>query len=110
MYSETHIDVFYCATGEWVQTLNVKRAKPLNETGSLSVCVLHDYVHLLYLSNIYQRKFSDGYSERILAKNKIVAGELINMDNIVTQDREGRTIQKPRRRFSLREGNKSQRL
>lgn len=31
------------------------------------------------------------------------------MDNIVTQDRDGRTIQRPRRRFSLREGNKSQR-
>ncbi|GJQ77807.1 putative protein serine threonine kinase [Trypoxylus dichotomus] len=91
VYSETHIDVFYCATGEWVQTLNVKRAKPLNEAGSLSVCILHDYVHLLYLSNIYQR-------------------ELINLDNIITQDREGRTVQKPRRRFSLREGNKSQRL
>ncbi|XP_022905232.1 serine/threonine-protein kinase Genghis Khan isoform X2 [Onthophagus taurus] len=91
VYSETHIDIFNCASGEWVQTLNVKRAKPLNETGSLSLCVLYDYVHLLYLSNIYQR-------------------ELINLDNIIIQDRDGRTIQKPRRRFSIREGNKSQRI
>lgn len=58
VYSESHVYVFNCATGEWVQTLNIKRAKPLNDTGSLSVCVLHDFHHLLYLSNIHQSKLS----------------------------------------------------
>ncbi|KAL3275979.1 hypothetical protein HHI36_020710 [Cryptolaemus montrouzieri] len=91
VYSETHIDVFNCATGEWVQTVNIKKAKPLNDSGSLSLCILNDLPHLLYLSNIHQK-------------------ELINLDNIVTLDREGRTVQRPRRRFSLREGNKSQRM
>ncbi|KAK9881578.1 hypothetical protein WA026_016452 [Henosepilachna vigintioctopunctata] len=91
VYSETHIDVFNCATGEWVQTVNIKKAKPLNDSGSLSLCILHDLPHLLYLSNIHQK-------------------EIINLDNIVTLDREGRTVQRPRRRFSLREGNKSQRM
>lgn len=37
-------------------------------------------------------------------------GELINLDNVVTLDRDGRTLQRPRRRFSLREGNRSQRM
>ncbi|XP_044268863.1 serine/threonine-protein kinase Genghis Khan isoform X2 [Tribolium madens] len=91
VYSETHIDIFNCATGEWVQTLNIKKAKPLNDSGSLSLCILNDLTHLLYLSNIHQR-------------------ELINLDNVVTLDREGRTLQRPRRRFSLREGNRSQRM
>ncbi|XP_025830500.1 serine/threonine-protein kinase Genghis Khan isoform X3 [Agrilus planipennis] len=91
VYSETHIDVFNCLSGEWVQTLNVKKAKPLNNTGSLSICVIHDLSHLLYLSNIHQP-------------------ELINLDNFVTQDRDGRTIQRPRRRFSLREGHRGQRI
>lgn len=54
VYSETHIDVFNCATGEWVQTLNIKRAKPLNDSGSLTLCVLHELPHLLYLSNVHQ--------------------------------------------------------
>lgn len=31
------------------------------------------------------------------------------MDNIMIHDRDGRSIQRPRRRFSLREGNKAQR-
>lgn len=91
VYSDTHIDVFNCASGEWVQTLNIKKAKPLNDTGSLSICTLNDLTYLLYLSNIHQR-------------------ELINLDNIVTVDRDGRFVQKPRRRFSLREGNRSQRI
>uniref|UniRef100_A0AAR5P9L4 non-specific serine/threonine protein kinase n=1 Tax=Dendroctonus ponderosae TaxID=77166 RepID=A0AAR5P9L4_DENPD len=91
VYSETHIDIFNCATGEWVQTLNIKRAKPLNDSGSLSLCILHELTHLLYLSNVHQR-------------------ELLNLENIVTLDTEGRVIQKPRRRFSLREGNRSTRL
>ncbi|KAL1517229.1 hypothetical protein ABEB36_001021 [Hypothenemus hampei] len=90
VYSETHIDIFNCATGEWVQTLNIKKAKPLNDSGSLSLCVLHDLTHLLYLSNVHQR-------------------ELLNLENIVTLDTEGRVIQKPKRRFSLREGNRSTR-
>ncbi|XP_064212287.1 serine/threonine-protein kinase Genghis Khan isoform X2 [Tribolium castaneum] len=91
VYSETHIDIFNCATGEWVQTLNIKKAKPLNDSGALSLCILNDLTHLLYLSNIHQR-------------------ELINLDNVVTLDRDGRTLQRPRRRFSLREGNRSQRI
>ncbi|XP_076263093.1 serine/threonine-protein kinase gek isoform X1 [Rhynchophorus ferrugineus] len=91
VYSETHIDIFNCATGEWVQTLNIKRAKPLNDSGSLSLCILHDLTHLLYLSNVHQR-------------------ELINLENIVTLDTEGKVVQKPRRRFSIREGNRSARL
>lgn len=56
VYSETHVDVFNCATGEWVQTINIKRAKPLNDNGSLTLSVFHDLSHLLYLSNIHQRK------------------------------------------------------
>jgi serine/threonine-protein kinase MRCK len=91
VYSETHIDIFNCATGEWVQTVNIKKAKPLNDSGALSLCILNDLTHLLYLSNIHQR-------------------ELINLDNVVTLDRDGRTLQRPRRRFSLREGNRSQRI
>ncbi|XP_017770239.1 PREDICTED: serine/threonine-protein kinase Genghis Khan isoform X2 [Nicrophorus vespilloides] len=91
IYSETHMDIFNCSSGEWVQTLNVKRSRPLNDTGSLSVCVLNDLVHMLYLSNIHQH-------------------EVLNLDNIVPIDREGRILQRTRRKFSLREGNKSQKL
>ncbi|XP_049786774.1 serine/threonine-protein kinase Genghis Khan [Schistocerca cancellata] len=87
VYSETHVDVFNCATGEWVQTINVKKSRPLNVTGTLSICVINDMPHIIYLSNVHQR-------------------ELIN----VTQcDASGRPVPRPRRRFSLREGHRAAR-
>lgn len=65
VYSETHVDVFNCATGEWVQTINIKRAKPLNDSGSLTMSVFHDTTHLLYLSNIHQREYYFSYLAQI---------------------------------------------
>ncbi|XP_067007456.2 serine/threonine-protein kinase Genghis Khan isoform X3 [Anabrus simplex] len=87
VYSDTHVDVFNCTTGEWVQTINIKKSKPLNSTGSLSICVINDMPHIIYLSNIHQH-------------------DLIN----VTQfDASGRPMPRPRRRFSLREGHRAAR-
>ncbi|OAD55454.1 Serine/threonine-protein kinase MRCK alpha [Eufriesea mexicana] len=85
VYSETHIDVFDCTTGDWLQTLNVKRARPLNTSGSLTSCVINDMPHVIFLSNLHQR-------------------ELLNLTPL---DPSGRQMTKPRRRFSLREGNRA---
>lgn len=57
MYSETHIDVFDCTSGDWLQTLNVKRARPLNVSGSLTSCVINDMPYVIYLGNLHQRKY-----------------------------------------------------
>jgi len=57
VYSETHIDVFDCTSGDWLQTLNVKRARPLNISGSLTSCVINDMPYVIYLSNLHQRKY-----------------------------------------------------
>ena len=66
VYSETHVDVFHCASGEWVQTINVKKAKPLNSAGTLSMCIINDMPHIIYLSNVHQRKsFQLQFSEII---------------------------------------------
>ncbi|CAB0033595.1 unnamed protein product [Trichogramma brassicae] len=37
------------------RTLNVKKAKPLNPSGSLTSCVINDMPHVIYLGNIRQR-------------------------------------------------------
>ncbi|XP_034934095.1 serine/threonine-protein kinase Genghis Khan isoform X2 [Chelonus insularis] len=87
VYSETHIDVFDCSTGDWLQTLNVKRARPLNYSGSLTTCIINDMPYVIYLSNLHQR-------------------ELLNLTPL---DASGRQITRPRRRFSLREGNRGTR-
>ncbi|XP_072743679.1 serine/threonine-protein kinase Genghis Khan [Anoplolepis gracilipes] len=85
VYSETHIDLFDCISGDWLQTLNVKRARPLNISGSLTSCVINDMPYVIYLSNLRQR-------------------ELLNLTPL---DTSGRQITRPRRRFSLREGNRT---
>ncbi|XP_066587134.1 serine/threonine-protein kinase Genghis Khan isoform X2 [Prorops nasuta] len=87
VYSETHIDVFDCVSGDWLQTLNVKRARPLNISGSLTSCIINDMPHVIYLSNLHQR-------------------ELLNLTSV---DGSGRQMARPRRRFSLREGNRAAR-
>ncbi|XP_012060576.1 PREDICTED: serine/threonine-protein kinase Genghis Khan [Atta cephalotes] len=85
VYSETHIDVFDCTSGDWLQTLNVKRARPLNISGSLTSCIINDMPYVIYLSNLHQR-------------------ELLNL---MPLDASGRQMTRPRRRFSLREGNRA---
>ncbi|XP_018311674.1 serine/threonine-protein kinase MRCK beta isoform X3 [Mycetomoellerius zeteki] len=85
VYSETHIDVFDCTSGDWLQTLNVKRARPLNISGSLTSCIINDMPYVIYLSNLHQR-------------------ELLNL---LPLDASGRQMTRPRRRFSLREGNRA---
>lgn len=57
VYSETHIDLFDCNSGDWLQTLNVKRARPLNTSGSLTSCIINDMPYVIYLSNLRQRKY-----------------------------------------------------
>ncbi|KAL6421047.1 hypothetical protein ACFW04_013572 [Cataglyphis niger] len=76
VYSETHIDLFDCNSGDWLQTLNVKRARPLNTSGSLTTCIINDMPYVIYLSNLRQHT-------------------------------SGRQMTRPRRRFSLREGNRT---
>ncbi|XP_011311013.1 serine/threonine-protein kinase MRCK beta isoform X2 [Fopius arisanus] len=87
VYSETHVDLFDCNTGDWLQTLNVKRARPLNNSGSLTNCMINDMPYVIYLSHLHQR-------------------ELLNLTPL---DASGRQMTRPRRRFSLREGNRSSR-
>ena len=54
VYSETHVDVFEVLTGEWLQTLNLRRAKPLMKSAHLTLVMMSDLPHLAYLSNLHQ--------------------------------------------------------
>ncbi|XP_065214675.1 serine/threonine-protein kinase Genghis Khan isoform X2 [Planococcus citri] len=83
VYSESHIDVFNVETSDWVQTLNIKHALPLNTTGSLSLCTLvNDMPNIIYLCNIHQR-------------------ELLNLSSYEIR----RSTTRSRRRFSMKEAH-----
>nr|CAD7589040.1 unnamed protein product [Timema genevievae] len=67
VYSDTHVDVFNSVSGDWVQTINVKKSKPLNSAGTLSICVINDMPHIIYLANIHQREIDRRSSKMISA-------------------------------------------
>ncbi|XP_062716809.1 serine/threonine-protein kinase Genghis Khan isoform X3 [Aedes albopictus] len=83
VYSETHLDIFNAQTADWVQSIGLKRSRPLMNNGSLSLTTLNDAAHVIYLANMHTR-------------------ELLNLTPC---DREGRLKSK---RFSLRnEGSRT---
>lgn len=84
VYSDIHIDVFEVISGDWVQTINLKRTKPLMRTGILNMVMISDLPHVAYLRNLH--------------KEEIVRTGL---------DANGRP--KSRRKFSMRENSKATR-
>lgn len=106
VYSETHLDIFNTQTGEWVQSIGLKKSRPMSVNGNLSMMVMNDLPFVIYLANLHTRKFSDivlQISDLLISIS--LSGELLNTNYF---DREGRT--KPKRRFSLREINKTIRM
>jgi len=89
VYSDTHIDVFDAAAGEWCQTINIRKTRPLLKTGALNLSLLQEMPHITYLSNIHK--------EDSLAVVK---------PSMVFMGRDGRPVHRSRRRFSIREANK----
>ncbi len=56
VYADTHIDVFDVASGDWVQTVNIRKTRPLIKTGHLNLSMLQEMPHVTYLSNIHKGK------------------------------------------------------
>jgi serine/threonine-protein kinase MRCK len=57
VYSETHVDIFNTQTGEWVQSIGLKKAKPLSFNGNLSMMVMNDAPYVIYLANLHTREY-----------------------------------------------------
>ncbi|XP_022241493.1 serine/threonine-protein kinase MRCK alpha-like isoform X2 [Limulus polyphemus] len=96
VYSDTHIDVFEVSSSEWVQTINIRKTKPLSRTGELSITWATDLPHLIYLHNVQHRD------------------NLVRVPEVMVQNVRGRSgkavIARTRRRFSVREAGKGGRI
>ena len=61
VYSDTHIDVFDTQSGDWVQSINIRKTRPLLKSGHLNLSMLQEMPHVTFLSNIsrgmYQKNF-----------------------------------------------------
>ena len=121
VYSDTHIDVFDTNTGDWVQTINIRKTRPLIKTGALNLSMLQELPHITYLCS-YQGtlndikmlpEFSKYRSYQKLHNNFIplffmFAEDTLNVikPELMMRGRDGRPVQRTRRRFSVRETNK----
>lgn len=56
VFSETHVDVFNIESGEWVQSIGLKKARPLSNDGTLSLTMMNESPYVVYLSNMMQSK------------------------------------------------------
>lgn len=50
LYSDNQVDVFNVETAEWVQTVNLRKARPLHDDGTLTLCYVLDVPYLVMLS------------------------------------------------------------
>lgn len=86
VFSETHLDIFDTQTEEWIQSIGLKRTKPLTINGCISLSFINDVPVIIYLANMYSK-------------------ELINIPK--TERGEGGGNEKAKKRFSMREVNKA---
>ncbi|CRL04166.1 CLUMA_CG017277, isoform A [Clunio marinus] len=79
VYSDTHLDVFDIKTADWIQSIGLKKPRPLSNDGNLSLMMMNESPYVVYLSNM-------------------------NVKGLIDTESIERSM--PRRRFSLRESSR----
>lgn len=93
VYTDTHVDVFDISSGEWLQTLNIKKTKPLCRNGNLCFSLATDLPHVIYLHNVLHRS------------NRVCVPE--TSAHPVKSRQTKAMLNRVRRRFSVREPDKA---
>ncbi len=57
VFSETHLDVFNTQTAEWVQSIGLKRSRPLSLHGNIATTFINESPILIYFANMHTSKF-----------------------------------------------------
>lgn len=79
VYSDTHLDIFDIKSADWIQSIGLKKPRPLSNEGNLSLMMLNESPFVVYLANMRSK-------------------ELLDTDAVERS--------MPRRRFSLRESSR----
>lgn len=53
VFSETHLDIFNTQTADWVQSIGLKRSRPLSNHGNVAVTNINDSPMVIYLANMH---------------------------------------------------------
>lgn len=57
VFSDTHLDIFNTQTAEWVQSVGLKRTKPLSNQGHISLTYVNDSPSIIYLANMHTSEY-----------------------------------------------------
>uniref|UniRef100_A0A2R5LLE3 non-specific serine/threonine protein kinase n=1 Tax=Ornithodoros turicata TaxID=34597 RepID=A0A2R5LLE3_9ACAR len=93
VYTESHVDVFEVTSGDWVQTMNLKKTKPLCRDGQLCFSQATEAPHVVYLHPVHRREMG----VRVAPPDHPRTGSLRGSASTMTR---------ARRRFSVREQEK----
>ncbi|KAH9376176.1 hypothetical protein HPB48_017168 [Haemaphysalis longicornis] len=111
VYMDSHIDVFEVTSGDWVQTMNLKKAsrtKPLCRDGQLCFSMATEAPHVLYMHPIHRRDLAVRASEP--GSHRPGGGG--GMTHVApslrgsTSSMAAALVTRARRRFSVREAEK----
>lgn len=58
VFSETHLDVFSITSGDWVQSIGLKKARPLCNDGTLCLTMMNESPFVIYLNNVLQSRLN----------------------------------------------------
>lgn len=86
LYSESEIDVFHVELAQWVQTINLRKAKALSDNGLLNLCYVNDMPYLVFLNSL----------------NESQENQLHVPSHCQSTISSGKGVQKRRRKFSVR--------
>lgn len=53
VFSETHLDIFNTQTADWVQSIGLKRSRPLSNHGNVATTFINDSPIVIYLANMH---------------------------------------------------------
>lgn len=57
VFSETHLDIFNTQTADWVQSIGLKRSRPLSNHGNVAITNINDSPMVIYLANMHTSMF-----------------------------------------------------
>lgn len=102
VYTESHVDVYEVTSGDWVQTMNLKKTKPLCRQGQLCFSLTTEAPHVLYLHPVHRREHAVRVEPHRPCGAPHAVGPLRGSSSSVAAS----LVTRARRRFSVREQEK----
>ncbi|KAH8027907.1 hypothetical protein HPB51_011137 [Rhipicephalus microplus] len=119
VYMESHVDVFEVTSGDWVQTMNLKKAshsrsytKPLCRDGQVCFTLVTEAPHVIYMHPIHRREYAVrvcGPTESGSHRPTMSGGGMTHVAPPLrgsTSSMAAALVTRARRRFSVREAEK----